>query len=106
MQRRRRRQGGRPVLGTWKAKGMLNPTGMAMDPQGRVWVTEENMYPKRVSVWTAHGELVTDFVGPATYGGMGASADPADKTRVFGNGCEFKLDYEENKAAVWTANHR
>ena len=55
------------------------------------------MWPKRVSVWTAQGEFVRDYIGPATYGGMGAAADPADKTRVFGNGCEFKLDYEKTR---------
>jgi len=96
-------KGGRPVLGPWNANGMLNPTSVDVDTQGRVWVIEENMWPKRVSVWTAQGEFVRDYIGPATYGGMGAAADPADKTRVFGNGCEFKLDYEKNQAEVVAA---
>ena len=96
-------KGGRPVLGPWNAKGMLNPTSVDVDGQGRVWVVEESMWPKRVSVWTAQGEFVRDFIGPATYGGMGAAADPADKTRVFGNGCEFTLDYEKNKVEVVAA---
>ena len=95
--------GGRPLPGKWVAEGMRNPNGIAIDPQGRLWVAEETMYPKRFSVWGADGKLVTDFVGPTTYGGMGACADPDDKTRVFGNGCEFKLDYAANKATV-TAN--
>jgi hypothetical protein len=93
-------KGGRPVVGPWNAKGMLNPTSVDVDAQGRVWVIEETMYPKRVSVWTAQGEFVRDYIGPGTYGGMGGVADPADKTRVFGNGCEFKLDYEKNQAEV------
>ena len=96
-------KGGRPVLGPWNAKGMLNPTSVDVDAQGRVWVIEENMWPKRVSVWTAQGEFVRDYLGPATYGGMGAAVDPADKTRVFGNGCELKLDYEKNQAEVVAA---
>jgi len=58
------------------------------------------MWPKRVSVWEADGKLVTDFIGPTTYGGMGAFVDPDDKTRAFGNACEWKLDYEKNKAGV------
>ena len=95
--------GGRPLPGKWLAEGMRNPNGIAIDPQGRLWVAEETMYPKRFSIWGADGKLVTDFVGPTTYGGMGACADPDDKTRVFGNGCEFKLDYAANKATV-TAN--
>ncbi len=96
-------KGGRPVLGVWNPRGMLNPTSVDVDAQGRVWVIEEAMWPKRVSVWTAQGELVRDYIGPATYGGSGAAADPADKTRVFGNGCEFKLDYDKNQAEVVAA---
>ena len=95
--------GGRPLPGKWVAGGMRNPNGIAIDPQGRLWVAEENMYPKRFSVWGKDGTLVTDFIGPSTYGGGGACVDPDDKTRVFGNGCEFKLDYAANKATV-TAN--
>jgi hypothetical protein len=95
--------GGRPLPGKWLAGGMRNPNGIAIDPQGRLWVAEETMYPKRFSVWAADGTLATDFIGPSTYGGMGACVDPDDKTRVFGNGCEMKLDYAANRATV-TAN--
>ncbi len=95
--------GGRPLPGKWVAGGMRNPNGIAIDPQGRLWVAEETMYPKRFSVWGKDGTLVTDFIGPTTYGGMGACVDPDDKTRVFGNGCEYRLDYAANKATV-TAN--
>jgi hypothetical protein len=68
-------KGGRPVIGPWNPQGMLNPTSVDLDAQGRVWVIEEPMWPKRVSVWTAQGEFVRDYIGPATYGGMGAAAD-------------------------------
>ncbi len=95
--------GGRPLPGTWVAGGMRDPNGIAIDPQGRLWVAEETMYPKRFSVWGTDGKLVMDFNGPPTYGGQGACVDPDDKTRVFGNGCEFKLDYAADKATV-TAN--
>ncbi len=93
-------KGGRPQPGTWDPQGMRNPRGLAVDGQGRLWVAENDMWPKRVSVWGADGKLVRDYIGPTTYGGMGAVADPADKTRVFGNGCEFKLDYAANTAVV------
>jgi hypothetical protein len=92
--------GGRPLPGKWVPGGMRDPNGIAIDPQGRLWVAEETMYPKRFSVWGADGTLAMDFVGPTTYGGSGACADPDDKTRVFGVGCEWKLDYATNKATV------
>lgn len=90
--------GGRPLPGKWDPNGLRNPAGIAVDAQGRLWVAEETMFPKRVSVWTPEGKLVTDYLGPTVYGGMGAAGDPADKTRVFGNGCEWKLDYDKNTA--------
>ena len=92
--------GGRPQPGKWMPGAMLNPAGVDVDAAGRVWVAEENMWPKRISVWNADGTLAIDLIGPTTYGGMGAAADPADKTRVFGNGCEFRLNYESNRAEV------
>jgi len=64
---------------------MLNPQGVAVDSQGRVWVAEMNMWPKRISVWASDGTFIREYLGPSTYGGMGAVADPRDKTRVFGN---------------------
>jgi len=92
--------GGRPQPGTWDPNGLLNPAGLDIDAHGRLWVAEENMWPKRVSVWTADGQLVKDFLGPTTYGGMGAMVDAEDKTRVFGNGCEYRLDYAKNQTTV------
>jgi hypothetical protein len=92
--------GGRPVPGKWVANGMANPAGLDVDAQGRIWVAEEMMFPKRISVWSVDGQLLVDYIGPTTYGGMGACVDPDDKTRLFGNGCEFKLDYAANKATV------
>lgn len=93
-------KGGRPNPGTWQANALYQPAGLAIDSRGRLWVAEEDMWPKRVSVWNPDGTLARDFIGPTTYGGMGACVDPADKTRVFGNGCEFNLDYEKNQATV------
>lgn len=90
--------GGRPLPGKWDPGGLRNPAGLAVDTHGRIWVAEETMFPKRISVWTPEGQLVTDYLGPTTYGGMGAAADPGDKTRVFGNGCEWHLDYDKNQA--------
>ena len=92
--------GGRPQPGPWVAGALRNPVSVGVDSRGRLWVAEENMWPKRISVWNADSTFAMDFIGPTTYGGMGAAVDPADKTRVFGNGCEFKLNYESNRAEV------
>ncbi|HUS58590.1 MAG TPA: hypothetical protein VM141_08050, partial [Planctomycetota bacterium] len=91
--------GGRRAVGTWQPDGMLNPAGLAVDSQGRLWVAEEDFAARRVSVWAAGGQLVMDFMGPAVLrGAADANADPDDKTRLFAHGFEFKLDYDKNKA--------
>jgi len=92
--------GGRPKPGKWTPDGMRRPTGLDVDPQGRVWVAERDLYPKRVSVWSVDGKLLQDFIGPTTYGGMAGFADGRDKTRLFGSGCEWKIDYGTGKATV------
>ena len=97
------RPGGRPRTGRWDPDGMLNPLGIAVDAQGRLWVAEDDGAPKRISVWTREGRLAREFIGPTQYGGGGANADPEDKTRVFGSGCEFSLDYRSNQAVVVAA---
>jgi len=91
--------GGRRAVGAWQPDAMLNPAGLAVDSQGRLWVAEEDFAARRVSVWAAGGQLVMDFMGPAVLrGAADANADPDDKTRLFAHGFEFKLDYDKNKA--------
>jgi hypothetical protein len=98
------RAGGRPPVGQWQADGILNPAAVALDGRGRLWVAEEANSPRRISVWDpADGRLVKDFLGPTGYGGTGANADPDDRTRVFGSGCEWKLDVTNNRAVVVAA---
>ncbi len=92
------RAGGRPQPGLWVADSLRLPAGLDLDEQGRLWVAEEDMMPKRISVWNPDGTLAMDMIGPTTYGGKGGFVDPDDKTRLFGNGVEWKLDYETNTA--------
>jgi hypothetical protein len=92
--------GGRPQPGKWIAAALRKPRSLDVDSQGRLWVAEEDATPKRVSVWSADGQLLKDYIGPTGYGGTGCSVDPQDKTRVYGSGCEFKLDYTTNTATV------
>ncbi|MBI2192473.1 MAG: hypothetical protein HYU36_10870 [Planctomycetes bacterium] len=90
--------GGRRQPGLWQPQNLRNPSGIDLDEHGRLWVAEGTLSPKRISVWTPEGQLVRDFLGPTGYGGSGACADLDDKTRLFGVGCEFHLDYESGKA--------
>jgi len=85
---------GVPSTGKYDSARMNNPRGVAVDPQGRLWVAEEDYHPKRVSVWANDGKLVRAFYGPAEYGG-GGSIDPADKNRFHYYGMEFHLDWDK-----------
>ncbi len=89
---------GAPKAGPYDPLHMNHPAGVAVDPNGRIWVTERDYLPKRVSVWNADGSLWRAFYGPAKYGG-GGTLDDRDKTRFIyadeGRGSmEFKLDWE------------
>ena len=83
---------GKPAAGPYDELRMNNPAGMAIDDAGRLWVTEHDFQPKRVSVWTLNGQLIRAFYGPAEYGG-GGKLDPADPTLFYYHGMEFKLDW-------------
>ena len=87
---------GAPKVGPYDAQQMHNPYGIAIAqaPQGeRLWVAEQDFKPKRLSVWNLDGSFVRAFYGPTIYGG-GGSFDPADKTRFFHDGIEFKIDWK------------
>jgi len=84
---------GAPAVGPYDPLHMNNPSELAIDTQGRIWVAEASNHPRRVSVRTAGGKLVRAFYGPTEYGGGGA-LDPKDPTRFYYKGMEFKLDWK------------
>jgi hypothetical protein len=84
---------GAPRLGTYDPLHMNNPNGLAVDSQGRVWVAECDNSPRRVSMWSATGELLRAFYGPSEYGGGGV-LDPHDRSRFYYKGMEFELDWK------------
>lgn len=101
---------GAPQAGPYDALHMNHPTGLAIDTNGRLWVTENDYLPKRVSIWNADGSLWKAFYGPAKYGG-GGTLDPQDKTRFFyadeGRGAmEFKLDWEKGESQLASVYYR
>lgn len=95
---------GRPQAGLYDPLHMNHPAGMALDSKGRLWVTENDYLPKRVSVWNADGTLWRAFYGPAKYGG-GGTLDPNDKSRFYyadenRGAMEFKLDWEKGESRL------
>lgn len=86
---------GTPQVGAYDPTQMHKPLGLALTPDGKLWVAENDSLPKRLSVWNMDGSLDRAYYGPPPYG-SGGSIDPADPTRFFlasGGGIEFKLDY-------------
>ena len=93
------RQGGRALHGPWTPDGLLAINGLAVDDQGKLWVAETDMWPKRISVWeTTTGKLLNEFFGPTTYGALGGAINPVDPSLMVGAGCEWRLDPKTGKA--------
>ena len=93
--------GGRALLGKWDPTGLKNPTGLAVDAKGTLWVAENDTVPKRFSSWDAKsGVFKKEFLGPATYGALGGAICPADPHIMVGQGCEWRIDPVTGKATV------
>ncbi|HUT57624.1 MAG TPA: PQQ-binding-like beta-propeller repeat protein, partial [Phycisphaerae bacterium] len=93
------RQGGRPAIGAFVQDGVLNPAGLVVDKEGKLWVAEQNETPKRFSVWqaraganTKEGAFLKEFFGPTHYGASGGAINPRDPNVMAGEGCEWRID--------------
>jgi outer membrane protein assembly factor BamB len=93
------RTGGRPALGAWVQDGVLNPAGLVVDKDGKLWVSEANQTPARFSLWQARatadkkeGAFLKEFFGPTHYGASGAAINPRDPNIMAGEGCEWRID--------------
>jgi hypothetical protein len=86
--------GGRPLLGTFDPAGMLNPYGIAVDKNGRLWVAEADPKPKRYSVWNPDGTLWKEFFGSMDYSTQ-AVCDPEKPEVVYMQGIRYLVDYEQ-----------
>lgn len=84
---------GAPVAGPYDELHLNDPNGMAIDPAGNIWVTEDNFQPKRVSVWSQDGRLLKAWYGPGEYGG-GGTLDPYNPNSFHYRGMEFELDWK------------
>ena len=80
---------GAPKAGPYDALHMNHPKGIAVDTNGRLWVTEDDFHPKRVSVWNPDGSLWKAWYGPSQYGGGGGgySSRATTGTAVVCSGC-------------------
>ncbi len=88
-------KGGRPRLGTFSGTGMLEPGGIAVDAQHRLWVAENLDEPRRVSVWdTRKGAIVRDFFGGSNYSTF-VWMDPQHADTVYCHGTEWKIDLDK-----------
>lgn len=87
------RTGGRPRLGPWQGDGVLAISALAIDHLNRLWVTENDFNPKRISVWdVAEGRLLKEFFGATHYGASGGAINPRDPNLMIGVGCEWRFD--------------
>jgi hypothetical protein len=97
---------GPPVAGPYNPNHMNRPKALTIAGEGRLWVAEYDMAPKRISIWNTNGLLAKALYGPPKYGGDGR-LDPLDNTRFYNGdydddstvpipyhiGMEYKLDW-------------
>ncbi|HUW32128.1 MAG TPA: hypothetical protein VM223_10995, partial [Planctomycetota bacterium] len=89
--------GGRPRVGRYDGSGILEPGGIAISKDGRLWVAETLDSPKRHSVWDVKtGELVNEFFGGSSYFGW-AYMDPKHPDELYCHNVLWKIDL--NKGA-------
>ncbi len=93
------REGGRALVGPWNPDGMLVPSGITVDAKGKLWVTENDGTPRRISVWdAATGKFLKEFFGGSAYGAGGGAINPIDPNLMVGQGAEWRLDPNTGKA--------
>ena len=86
--------GGRPLLDSFDPAGMLSPYAIAVDKNGRLWVAEDDRYPKRYSAWNADGTLYKDFFGSMPYSTAGYF-DPKDPEKFYAYNVRYLVDYDK-----------
>jgi len=76
--------------GPWDPQVIQRPTGVALDKNGKVWVTECLYVPKRIARFSADGKCEKEFFGPAEYGGGGYL--DSNLNRFYYRSMEYALD--------------
>ena len=100
--------GGRPLPGRGRPEGLHSIRGVALAPDGKLWVAEGDAFPKRISVWDTtgqEGKLVREFFGPADAQDAGAAINPLDPNVMFAQGCEWRIDPKDRESYVPGRRH-
>jgi hypothetical protein len=87
--------------GAWRPERLVRPAGVALAPDGALWVAEDRRNPKRLSKWdAASGRCVYDKVGCPAYGSPGAGFDPEQASRWLGQRCQWEVDAASGRAKI------
>ena len=78
--------------GPFVETNLMAPLGLDFDAKNSLWVAEATRSSKRVTRWSATGELEKQFWGSADYGAMAGFPLTFDSTRFIAHGIEFQLD--------------
>ena len=79
--------------GRWDPEVFGRIIDIDVDREGKLWVVEDEYWPKRVALFAADGTFEREFLGNTPYGGAGV-LDPFDKRRMFVGPLEFELDWK------------
>jgi hypothetical protein len=96
---------GTPQIGRYDESGMRSPAGIALAPDGTLWVVESYTGPRRFSLWNKDGSFQKAFYGPTNYGGGGVLSPDLqyfyyDHKQSWSPPMEFKLDFEKGNFSV------
>ncbi len=87
---------GNGYAGAWRKNRLVNPTALAFDSLGSLWIAESRYNPKRVSRWNAEtGVCEYEKVGSEKYGSPGVGMDEEDATRWIAHDTEWRYDPEK-----------
>ncbi|MBQ3807449.1 MAG: hypothetical protein II840_05780 [Kiritimatiellae bacterium] len=90
-------KGGRPRQGAFVRDGVRDVSSLAFDAEGRLWVAENQQFPRRVSVFTDGGAFVRDYLGNAGYAGGGTLIHRQDPTKACAAFNEISIDIPGRK---------
>lgn len=90
------KKGGRNWVGTYDSGGMLLPYSITVDGKQRLWVTEFDGCPRRISVWDAtRGVFEKEYVSAHCYAGSYCWINPNEPEHAIAQNALFELDWEK-----------